>query len=180
MATGLAVNDDFWNQFYSVNFGFLSFLSRYFSIMVSQGRVTVGASVFSYLPFVFNNFGYFKFVQIGFLILDLVLLAYLASLIINVREIFYVVLILGLIFLQNDWEHNAISAFFGFIIIPTAILLLSFIFLYISQKNNSKKLFLISLGLYAITLFTYEAYILYLPVFILIIFSYKKNILGTY
>lgn len=177
LSTGLVVKDDLLVQFNSYNLK--SFFSYYYSMMIAQGRVFVFASVFSYIPFIFKNFFYFKFIQIGFLIFDLVLLSYLVSLFLKNKNILYLIFLLSLIFIQNSWEHNVISAFPGFMTIPVALLLLSFICLFKSQKNDSKKLFFISVFLYFIVLFTYEVYIIYLPIFFLFFLSFEKKILPS-
>jgi hypothetical protein len=176
-STGLVVNDDMLNKYIIYKNGFIKTFLMSIDFCKAQGRVFFVSFFWTYLPFAIKNFAYFKFIQIGSIILNITLISILATLITDNKKSFFLTFLIGLVFLQNSWEHNVVSAFPGFLTIPLSILIFSMIlFIYYFKKNNKKYLWL-SLIFYILTLFSYEIYILFLPIFFFIALGYEKKLL---
>lgn len=174
--TGLIINDDLQTSILASSKSFPRFVLDFWQLNTTQGRTNFFGGIFYYIPFIFSNFFYFKFVQLGTILLDLFLLSYLLKLIFKSNKVFFITFLMSLLFLQNSWEHNPITSFPGQFSISCAFLLASFIF-YVNYLNHDKSVFVILATFsYFITLFTYEVYAVYFPVFFLLHLFFKKKI----
>jgi len=175
LSTGMVVNDDLLNQYSIYKNGFLKSLLASMELFKIQGRVYFLSFFWIFIPYAIKSFSYFKIIQLGSMILSIVSISILTAIISNHKKSFFLTFLIGLIFLQNSWEHNAISAFPNFLTMPLSILIFSIIFLIQSFRKNIKTYYWISVILYIITLFSYEIFILFLPIFFFINFNSKEK-----
>ena len=173
---GLVINDDLRASVMAFSNGFFGFINNFSEAWKFQGRINFLSSFWYYIPFAFDNVIYFKTVQIGLIISNILLLGFLFKKIYRNNMVFYGIILLGFVFIQNSWEHSPITAFPGFFSIPISLFFLSLIWL-LEYIDNRKplKLFL-SILTYLSCLFSYELFIFYLPIYlILILFRSGKD-----
>jgi hypothetical protein len=176
---GLVINDDLLNSINVHNNTFVNYLHQSINAWKVQGRPNIFASIFYYLPFAFDNFAYYKFVSLGTIILNIILFSIMIRQIFGSKIFFNLGLLVSLVFIQNSWEHNPITAFPGFFSIPLSLLFLSIILFTNYLDNNKTYVIICSALLYAISLFSYELFILYSPIFLVIALMKKKNFKDT-
>ena len=175
LSVGLIINDDIQNKMRVESLSFTQYLYENFQNWKTQGRTNFLAILWYYIPFAIDSFIYYKIVSIILLVLNLILLALFIKILTNSNLLFYICFLIGIVGLQNSWEHNPITTFSGFFSIPINLLLGSLI-LFLFYKTKDKKTFLyISVSLYFCTLFSYELFILYFPLFVLLSFYYNNN-----
>ena len=173
---GLVINDDLRASVMAFSNGFFGFINNFSEAWKFQGRINFLSSFWYYIPFAFDNVIYFKTVQIWLIISNILLLGFLFKKIYRNNMVFYGIILLGFVFIQNSWEHSPITAFPGFFSIPISLFFLSLIWL-LEYIDNRKplKLFL-SILTYLSCLFSYELFIFYLPIYlILILFRSGKD-----
>lgn len=162
---GLVINDDLLIQNKSLIYNFIEVIKQGFEFTKNQGRTNFLGWISYEIPFIFNNFIYFKLVQIGAILVDILLLALLIRKLSDSLYLFYLTLIFSIIGLQNSWEHNPITAFPGQFSIGIMMLLIA-LYLYTSYFETNKKILMVSSLLFFIyTLFSYEVYVLFSPLF---------------
>lgn len=165
---GLVINDDLRNSLLAYTNSISSYMNTTLKAWEFQGRTNFLASLFYYVPFMFDNFIYFKVVTLLSLLLNVGLVSLFFSKILGNQKVFFLSFLIISISLQNSWEHNPISSFPGFFTLPFSFLVLAFILFDYYIKNQRHIFLYLSLISYALTLYSYEIFILYSPIFLLI------------
>ncbi|MEK5146080.1 hypothetical protein MKX53_03505 [Psychrobacillus sp. FSL K6-4615] len=171
----LVINDDIIAHLNASRLGFIDYMKFGIEAWINQGRPNFIAYISYFIPFAFDNFIYYKIISITTILSNIVLLAALFYQVFKSKWIALICFLLGIVGLQNSWEHNPITSFPGFFSISISILLLSLITfsLYLEKK---KKLYLyISLLCYFFTLYTYELFVSYILLFIVLALIEEKN-----
>ncbi len=162
----LVINDDLKFSNAALDGGARCFASTLWLLTLKYGRLHLAKMLSYYLPFAFSNFVYFKVVTIGAVLADLVLFAYFLKKLFESEKVFYLTLLLSLAFLQNSWEHNPLVSFAGFFTFTFLYQVISWITFLRFLEKGEKKYAAVSAISYLLTLLTYEAYTVFLPIYL--------------
>ncbi|WP_238651023.1 hypothetical protein [Paenibacillus piscarius] len=168
MKIGLIINDDFRNSMLAHSNSFSSYMQTTAAAWKFQGRINFLASVFYYVPFIFENFVYFKLITLSILFTNILLVSFFFYKVFNDYKIFYLSFLIILVSFQNSWEHNPITSFPGFFSIPFSFLIISFVMFISFLKIKTKKYLYMTLLCYGLTIFSYENFLIYSPIFLFI------------
>ncbi|WP_188593738.1 hypothetical protein [Paenibacillus silvae] len=172
---GLIINDDLKNALNAYNEDFLTYMRNFYEAWKFQGRTNFLASFFYYIPFMFDNFIYFKIITLSSLLLNISLMSIFVAKLFKNNIFAYIAFMFMIVSLQNSWEHNPITSFPGFFTFPFAFLLLSFLLFMKWLETSSKKHLIFTMVSYAVVLFSYELFVLYSPVFVLLTLIFTQN-----
>lgn len=172
---GIMQNDELISRFWSKQ-GFLKFYGHYFIEQIEKGRalsaITIPLSM--YIGFLSQNTYIFKAFQVAMIILPVILFGSLLKKIFNDNKIKYIFLILFLALLPITFEPTVPNVFVTFYNVYICLLIVSFDY-YLKYLDSAKtKELIISMLLYAVCLVSYEAFVTYVPVF-LILYIIKKG-----
>ncbi len=144
-------------------------------IVLSQGRPNFFGIFWAYLTFLIDNFIYFKGIFYIIITLNFFLFAYLIIKILRLKKVFiYLPIVLCLSFLQNSWHPNGVVVFTNNFIGSLLLLFFSLISYVKYLECKRKRYILLSCVSYTCTLFTYEIFILYFPIYILLAIADTK------
>lgn len=171
----ILTNDDLKTSNTVLAGGLPQFISTMWSATLRDGRMHFFKIFNNYLPYAVDSFIYFKTVMMAALIGGLLLFSYFMKLMFESKKIFYLSLLISLVGLQISWDHNAILCFGGQHTVSLAYLLCSFITYLHYLRKNKRYLLGISVITYALALFPYEMFVVYIPVYLLLGLWEKKN-----
>lgn len=172
---GIMQNDELISRFWSSQ-GFVNFYKHYFIEEIEKGRtlsaLTIPASM--YLGFLSQNTYIFKAFQVLMIVLPVIFFGNLLKDVFDDQKIKYIFIALFLAILPITFEPTVPNVFVTLYNVYVCLLILSFKF-YLKYLDSfkSKELF-ISILLYCICLVSYEAFVTYVPVF-LILYVIKKG-----
>lgn len=130
----------------------------------------------SLFPYLFiKNFLLFKIISLSQIILNFLLMSWLAYKLTKSKPFSLSILVFLITFLQNSWFHNLLTSYPFIFSFGMNLSLGSLIFFVDYLKNKSKSKLFISLFLFLLSLFNYEIFVLYLSVFFLISIFLSKN-----
>jgi len=172
---GLVINDDLQNSIRAYTSNLMDYMKVSFEMWKVQGRPNLFASFSYYIPFIVDNFIFYKIIALGTLITIFILASYLLKILFKDNYLFAFTLLLFLIGMQVSWEHSPVVSFSGFFSIPLIMLISSLILFIQYKKTNMRFAVWASCALYIATLFSYELFILYSPIFFLISYYYDKG-----
>lgn len=170
---GIVVNDELQARYFASQ-GIKKFFSQYFNLNFKiQGRIALTSIINWYLNYFSVKQSIFKLVEILVIISNILFFCCFLNQITKNKRLSYLTAIIFLIFLPITWEHvppNAFSVLFG---ISISFLFISLIF-YKKYMDEGKVFYLwISLCLYVYCLLTYELFVLYFILYVLL--AWNKN-----
>ena len=178
--TGLTTYDDLSQQLLALDDKFTFFeISKSFAN--SQGRFYfLYSGLVLLLPYSINSWWFIKGVGLGSVFLNLLLLSVLNGKIFKSKEMAYLSLLLGFVLMQNSWEHNLLNAYPLVFTLSVSLLLFSLILLFQYLEKSNLKLLVMSGLFYFFALLSYETFLLYLPIyFIVVFFKFKKPVFSA-
>jgi len=170
-------NDDIHLANAALGGGFKEVLQGTWHLTASQGRLHLGKMLSMYLPVVFDNFVYYKVISYISLVLCVLLFSLLC------KSVFYSTtsgLLAGLFtltWLQNSLGPSPVTSHTGLWTFELCYFFLSTLLFIKSQQNNASKIYIYaSAALYLKVLLSYELFILYLPLYVLLSLKKEKNL----
>jgi hypothetical protein len=174
LRVGLVINDDLQFSLLARELGIFDFLSDVYATLKATGRAKFFNLFSLYLPYASNSFIYYKIISLGTIIINLIMVSYFMRILFKSKEIFYLSLLIGIIGIQNSWEHNPIVAFPAIFSVPIILFIFSLIFYIFYLRGKNIYFQYSSLFFYLCALFSYEVFILYLPLFFFIAYTINK------
>jgi len=126
---------------------------------------------FAQVPYMIDNFLYFKLVHIGTLIGVVLSLGLLIKVIYRNNYLSYIYMLLMIVLWQNSHGHNLMVAYFFYMGLGIITFSFSYLFFILFLRNKKKHYIWFSLIFWAITLQGTEFWVMYLPFFLLIAYS---------
>ena len=165
---GIMCNDELQSRYWSYQ-GFKEFYKHFLRNHIEKGRAlsTVIVSFTMYLGFLGQSTWTFKILQILSILICIALFSILTYKVLGNKRFCIFVGVCNLLFLPVTFEHTAPNAFSTLYNVPLAILFLSMILFvkYISEDRNRD--LIISMILLFIAEISYEAFIMYVPLYCL-------------
>lgn len=170
MIQGIIINDELQSRFWSMQ-GFKSFFIHYFNEWQKQGRLimAVPATVSMYLSFITCNREIFRLFSIIGILLNVILFGMLLYKLFRNRLFSIFTGISFLVFLPITFEHAAPNAFVNLFSIPFSFLLISLILFINYLEKGGKGSAIISCVLLFMALSGYEMFIMFTPLYFLLI-----------
>jgi len=165
LSVGLVTNDDLKLANAALDRGARGVASVLWSFTRRDGRLDLAQILSWYVPFALDSFVYFKAVTLAAIAADLILFAQLLRSVLRDRAAFFLALLLGLVGLQNSWEHSPITAFPGLFTITLAYLLGSLLAFQRFLERGAPAARALSAVLFLLVLCSYEMYVVYTPLF---------------
>ena len=172
---GIMHNDELMSRFWSSQ-GFASFYKHYFVEQIEKGRALSSfiIPITMYLGFIGQNSFSFKFFQYISILLCLIFMSKLLYNIFNDKKIVLVYSLIFLSFIQISFEPTVPNVFVTFYNISICALLYSLLLYWKYLNNNNIKYLTISALIFFIVELTYESFITFIPIYILL-YIYKKG-----
>ncbi|MBI3655447.1 MAG: hypothetical protein HY232_03400 [Acidobacteria bacterium] len=139
------------------------------------GRLRLGHYIEN-LSYLIDSPFYYKLFHIGPLVLNLLLFLYVLNMFYRSYALIGFFSIIYLASLQNSWEHNLLSCYPFLFTFSFNILLISVILFKKYLDTSMKSYLIISAGLFFLPLFTYEMFLLYFVIFIILAFIYGGSV----
>lgn len=173
---GIMHNDELMSRFWSSQ-GFVAFYKHYFIEQIEKGRALSSfiIPITMYLGFIGQDTITFKFFQIISILLCLFSMNNLLKRIFKDKKHLILYSLIFLSFMQISFEPTVPNVFVTFYNISICLLLYSLsLFIDYLDTNNNKKIIL-SMIIFFIVELTYESFITYIPLYLLIVI-YKKGL----
>lgn len=173
---GVMQNDELISRLQSFK-GFGGFFSHYVVEQVEKGRALASfiIPISMYTGFISRNTYIFKGIQFLSLVVTLLMFIKLLNKVFKNKSLNIIYILLFLSFLPITFEPTSPSVFTALYNIPLILLIYSFIlFIDYLETNNNKKL-VISMIIFILVELNYEAFITYIPIYLLL-YIYKKGI----
>jgi len=169
-----------FNSRFDTNDDMIVAMSDYnFWIGCARGQGRIGflfGGPFTWVPYIFNNIIYFKFIQIFSILLLIISLGILAGVLLRNRFIGYLFVALLLTLWQNSiHQHNMLVAFPFSVTFFATLYVLSYILLIFYLRAKRLWFLLGSLFFWLVTMFTNEIWFSYLPILVAIVFIECKQ-----
>lgn len=174
--TWIIESDSLYYYSMSLNKDFFYLIYGFIKEVFLQGRINFLGFFWYRVTFFIDNFYYFKFIFYLLLLSNCILLSLLVSKILKEKKIFYMIFLIFLIFLQNTWHANGLVGFSNMFLGMVALFLLSLIFFKNYIDFGGKKNLFLSVILFFILLFSYEIFLIYIPVFLFLYLTKKRTI----
>lgn len=166
---GIVVNDELQARYFASQ-GMKNFFYHYLNLNFRiQGRISLASIINWYINYISIKQSIFKLIEIMIIISNIFFFEYFLKIVTKNKKLSYLSAIIFIIFLPITWEHvppNAFSSLFG---ISISFLFISLIFYkkYIDDENKILYLW-ISLCLYIYCLLTYELFVLYFILYVML------------
>lgn len=182
---GIMHNDELMSRYWSSQ-GFLTFYKHYFIEQIQKGRALscIIIPFTMYLGFIGQNSFSFKFFQILSIIACCLLFEKLISHATNSKKLSKMFTVVFLLFLQISFEPTVPNVFVTFYNISLCLLFISFTKYIDYLKFGKKKSLYSSMIMFFIVELSYESFVTYVPVFMLLFIGYlgikkvKKDKIG--
>lgn len=170
-STGITTYDDSAQQLLALDHS-RSFFSIANSFAHGQGRFYFIYSTYLILiPYIVKSWIFIKGFAIGSILLNFIFLSIFVGKLFMNRYAAYLTFLLSCILLQNSWEHNLLNSYPLVFTFGISALLLSFILFLDYLNNKSKKLLIVSVIFYFLSLLSYETFLLYFPIYLILVFT---------
>lgn len=173
--TGINVNDELQLRFYRF-LGLKSFFKyHYEAVLKQQGRMPFPLVLNDYLNFFSTEQKIYKLVEIFIIISNVVLFGYFLYKVTKNRKLSLLSMIIFITFLPMGWESVPPDAYTGMYGISISVFFISLIYYenYLETKNKN---FLIISGItYLYCLLTYELFLFYFIIYLVIVLFKKDN-----
>lgn len=126
-------------------------------------------------PYFFDSFYYFKSIQIIASFFSVALFAFFVKKLTESVCFSILFFVVFLTFLQNSWNHNIMTSYPFYYHFSLALLILSFITLIKFMEQNKVFYLFCSHFLFLIVLMSYEMYMVYLPIYFILIYYFGKK-----
>ncbi len=177
---GIMHNDELMSRYWSSQ-GFVTFYKHYFIEQLQKGRALSSLIIpFSmYLGFLGQKSITFKFFQILSILLTVYLFSKLLKKVFNNSKIGILYFVLFIAFLPITFEPTVPSVFVTFYNVSICLLIVSFSLFYDYLKSGKNSKLVLSMILFFVVETTYEAFVTYVLVYLLLALYEKgfKNIL---
>ncbi|RDY23265.1 hypothetical protein CHF27_008965 [Romboutsia maritimum] len=177
LVTGIICNDELQYRFWSYQ-GFIEFIKHFMSEQIlDKGRAlsAMPFSIATYLGFVSQNLFVFKFVSIIVIISNIAMFSYFINKLFKNKWFAIFTFIMALIFLPISFELTPPNAYLTQYSIAFNLLLISFILFIDYMKENKKKTLIVSMILLYIGLISYETFITFTPIYLILCIIYTPK-----
>lgn len=174
--TGVVVNDELQARCLSLQ-GFWEFYKVNFISYLHDGRpmAAIVNSFTMYLGFIGNGNTYiFRTIQLIILLMENISFSIFTGKVTNEKSVGFLAGILSIGFMPIVFEHMAPNAFVGLLGVPFLLLLVSLNLFVDSIKQNSNWKLALSMILFFLAQMSYEAFVTYVVLYILIVVGYLK------
>lgn len=174
ISIGIMHNDELIARYWSFN-GFFQFYLKSFHDFLSKGRAisSITTPVFQYLGFITSNMYVCRVIQISIIILNIISFGTLIGMLFGDKKFAgYLIIVLAL-FLPLSFEPTLPNAYVTLYGIPLTFLIISLI-LYVDYiRKGSKIAVLLSMILLLVSCCSYEAFVTFVPVYLIIVWKEK-------